>query len=100
MPGVGVGSNQDAEDLLASPELHRLQNCGPGQIDVLTGVTHMRTQLAKVTSAVETVFGGEQERGRQKVLHSTAHINNERMMVGGQAWSLYVQGHSTASTAS
>lgn len=42
---------------------------------MLAGVTHVRTQLGKITPAVEAVFGGDQECGCQKVLSSTAGLS-------------------------
>ena len=70
VPGVGVGSHHDAEDLLTSPQLHGLQDSGWRQVNMLISVTHVRTKLPKITSAVEAVFGGQQECRCQEVLRS------------------------------
>lgn len=72
IPGIGVGSNHDTEHLFAGPQLRRLEYGGSGQVNMLIGVTHVRTQLGEVTPAVEAVFGGEQERRCYEVLQSSA----------------------------
>lgn len=72
IPCIGIGSNQYAEHLLASPELHRLEYGGSWQVNMLVGITHMRTQLGEITPAVEAVFGGDQECRGQEVLQSSA----------------------------
>lgn len=43
LPGVGVGPHHDTEHLFASPQLHGLEYGGSGQVNVLIGVTHVRT---------------------------------------------------------
>lgn len=43
IPGIGIGSNHDTEHLLAGPQLHRLEYGGSGQVNMLIGVTHVRT---------------------------------------------------------
>ena len=40
-PGIGIGSNQDAKHLFASPELHGLEYRRPRQVDMLIGITHV-----------------------------------------------------------
>lgn len=43
LPGVGVGPHHNTEHLFASPQLHGLEYGGSGQVNMLTGVTHVRT---------------------------------------------------------
>ena len=61
VPGFGIWAQQDAEDLLASPQLHGLQDGGGRQVDDLIGISHVRTELTKVASAVEAVPAADQK---------------------------------------
>lgn len=61
IPGPCVGLDHGTEDLLAGPQLYRLQDARHWQIILLCCVTHIATQQAEVASGVEAVLAGQQE---------------------------------------
>jgi len=75
-PGCSIRADHGAEDLLASPQLNRLQNGGHRQIIALSCVPHVCAQESKLTPAVEAVLGSHQKGRCQKVLHSTVSWSN------------------------
>ena len=75
-PGCSVWADHSAENLLASPQLNRLQNGGHRQIITLSCIPHVCAQKPKLTPAVEAVLGGHQKGRCQKVLHSMVSWSN------------------------
>ena len=51
-PGLGIGAQQNAEQLLARPQFQRLKERWSGQVNVILGITHVGTNLAELGSCV------------------------------------------------
>ncbi len=72
-PSEGVGADEHAEDLLAGPQLHGLDDGGDGQVGGGEGVPHEGHQAPHVCARVEPVLAGQQVSRRQKILHRVWH---------------------------
>jgi len=68
LPGLGVWTDQHAENLLAGPQLHGLDHSRDGQLGVGEGVPHESHKAPQVRPCVELVLASQQVGRRQKVL--------------------------------
>lgn len=66
---LSIWPQQNAEDLLSSPQLQGLQEGWSGQVDLVQGATHGRAQLRKLAPAERLLFACQQIESHEKVLH-------------------------------
>ena len=60
-PGPGVGPQQDAEQLLASPQLQGLQEGRCWQIDMILAIPHVRAKLAELSPGIGLILARQEE---------------------------------------
>ena len=72
LPGTAAGAHEHGEDLLAGPQLQRLEQRRLRQLHGIQRVAHLRDELPNLPAAEEAVLACEQEAGCQEVLQSQA----------------------------
>ena len=73
LPGAAAGAHMHGEDLLAGPQLQRLEQRRLRQLHGVQRIAHLGHELPNLPAAEEAVLACEQEAGRQEVLQAQAH---------------------------
>jgi hypothetical protein len=70
-PSGCVGADEHGEQLLAGPQLQRLQDGRRWQVNGLARIAKVSNELTKRGPRVEDILGCDQERRREEVLRCT-----------------------------